>query len=75
MPEYADAQFRELAHIITRDIFSENPNVRWTDICELDEAKQLLQEAVVMPLRFPQFFTGLLSPWKGEEYKEHVARE
>ncbi len=65
MPDYPDAQFRELAHIITRDIFSENPNVRWSDIAELEEAKQLLQEAVVMPLRFPQFFTGLLSPWKG----------
>jgi katanin p60 ATPase-containing subunit A1 len=48
--------------------------VRWTDICELDEAKQLLQEAVVMPLRFPQFFTGLLSPWKGEKYKAHFVR-
>jgi len=65
MPEYADPQFRELAHVITRDIYSENPNVRWSDIIELDEAKQLLQEAIVMPLRFPQFFTGLLSPWKG----------
>jgi len=65
LPEYADAQFRELAHVITRDIFSSNPNVRWSDIAELEEAKQLLQEAVVMPLRFPQFFTGLLSPWKG----------
>lgn len=65
MPEYADAQFRELAHIITRDIFSENPNVRWKDVAELEDAKQLLKEAVVMPLKFPQFFTGLLSPWKG----------
>ena len=47
------------------DIFSENPNVRWNDIAELEEAKQLLKEAIVMPLKFPQFFTGLLSPWKG----------
>ena len=47
------------------DIFSENPNVRWHDIAELEEAKQLLKEAIVMPLKFPQFFTGLLSPWKG----------
>jgi hypothetical protein len=43
MPEYADAQFRELAHVITRDIYSENPNVRWNDIAELEEAKQLLK--------------------------------
>jgi katanin p60 ATPase-containing subunit A1 len=31
----------------------------------LGEAKRLLREAVVMPARFPQFFTGLLKPWRG----------
>merc|ERR1712093_854130 len=30
-----------------------------------ENAKSLLKEAVVMPLKFPQLFTGLLSPWKG----------
>ena len=28
-------------------------------------AKRLLKEAVVMPIKYPQLFTGLLSPWKG----------
>lgn len=58
-------QYRELAEDITRDIYQRNPNVRWNDIAELMEAKQLLKEAVVMPMKYPQFFTGLLSPWKG----------
>ena len=31
----------------------------------MGEAKRLLREAVVMPARFPQFFTGLLKPWRG----------
>jgi len=39
--------------------------VRWDDIAELHTAKQLLKEAVVMPLKYPQLFTGLLAPWKG----------
>jgi len=65
LPNFGSTQLNELASIITRDIFSSNPNVRWSSIAELDSAKQLLQEAVVMPIRFPQFFTGLLSPWKG----------
>lgn len=65
MPHFPSGQLRELAEVITRDIYMDNPNVRWTDIAELHEAKQLLKEAVVMPLKFPQFFTGLLSPWKG----------
>ncbi|KAH9331592.1 hypothetical protein KI387_003700, partial [Taxus chinensis] len=28
-------------------------------------AKHLLKEAVVMPIKYPKYFTGLLSPWKG----------
>lgn len=48
-----------------RDIFQKNPNVRWDDIVELQDAKRLLKEAVVMPTKYPQLFTGLLSPWCG----------
>jgi hypothetical protein len=66
LPFFGDnAEYRELASMITRDIFQENPNVRWTDIAELDEAKLLLQEAIVLPAKYPQIFSGLLSPWKG----------
>lgn len=43
----------------------DNPNVRFTDIVGLDEAKRLLKEAVLMPLKYPHFFTGILEPWKG----------
>lgn len=31
----------------------------------LDEAKRLLKEAVVYPIKYPELFSGLLSPWKG----------
>ena len=40
--------------------------VHWEDIAALGECKRLLKEAVVMPLRYPQLFTGLLSGWKGQ---------
>ncbi|KAL2334006.1 hypothetical protein Fmac_015219 [Flemingia macrophylla] len=36
----------------------EKPNVKWTDIMRLESTKQALQEAVILPLKFPQFFTG-----------------
>jgi len=39
--------------------------VRWDDVAELREAKQLLQEAVVLPLWMPDFFKGIRRPWKG----------
>lgn len=41
-----------------REIYQRNPNVRWSDVIELNEPKRLLKEAVVMPIKYPQLFTG-----------------
>ena len=62
---YTDPDSRALAGAITRDIYRHNPGVTWNDIVELKAAKRLLKEAVVMPIRYPELFTGLLAPWKG----------
>ncbi|CDR96062.1 ATPase, AAA family, putative [Babesia bigemina] len=43
----------------------QRPNVKWSDIAGLEAAKESLQEAVVLPLRFPNLFTGALKPWRG----------
>ncbi|KAK3098604.1 hypothetical protein FSP39_021166 [Pinctada imbricata] len=60
-----NSEWRELAQVISRDIYSENPNVKWDDIIGLEEAKRLSKEAVVYPIKYPQLFRGILSPWKG----------
>ena len=60
-----DAEMRQLAGIISREIYQESPNVYFDDIIALDEAKRLLCESIQLPLRFPSLFTGLLRPWKG----------
>jgi len=31
----------------------------------LEQAKSSLQEAVILPIKFPQFFTETVKPWKG----------
>lgn len=49
---------RELADVLERDIVQKNPNIRWDDIADLHEAKRLLEEAVVLPMLMPEFFTG-----------------
>ncbi|KAK1934370.1 ATPase, AAA family [Babesia divergens] len=41
------------------------PKVQWTDIAGLEAAKESLKEAVVLPIRFPNLFTGTLKPWRG----------
>ncbi len=39
--------------------------MKWDDVAGLESAKEALKEAVVLPIRFPQFFTGKRKPWKG----------
>ncbi|KAL7693553.1 putative AAA+ ATPase domain, ATPase, AAA-type, core, katanin p60 ATPase-containing subunit A-like 2 [Plasmopara halstedii] len=65
-PSFAlDSELRPIAETITREIFQKNPDVRWNNVVGLVETKRLLKEAVVMPLKYPQLFQGLLSPWTG----------
>lgn len=46
----------ELIEGVERDIVEGKVNVRWESIAGLDEAKHLLQEAVVLPLWMPDYF-------------------
>lgn len=46
-------------------ILEERPNVKWDDVAGLDLAKDALKEAVILPVKFPQFFTGKRKPWSG----------
>lgn len=39
--------------------------MRFSDISGLDQAKRLLKEAVLVPLKYPHFFQGILEPWRG----------
>ncbi|CAM6081721.1 unnamed protein product [Calypogeia fissa] len=65
LPEFSSTEMRELAESITRDIVRDTSDVGWDTIKGLENAKRLLKEAVVMPIKYPQYFTGLLTPWKG----------
>ncbi|XP_039070732.1 katanin p60 ATPase-containing subunit A-like 2 isoform X2 [Hibiscus syriacus] len=64
-PAFESAEMRALGESLSRDIVRGNPDVKWESIKGLEDAKRLLKEAVVMPIKYPKYFTGLLSPWKG----------
>ena len=38
---------------------------QWDDVAGLESAKDALKEAVILPVKFPQFFTGKRKPWSG----------
>jgi katanin p60 ATPase-containing subunit A1 len=56
---------KDLVEMIEKDILLTNPNVHWADIAGLDDAKALLEEAIVLPMLMPDFFQGIRRPWKG----------
>lgn len=51
--------------ILEKDIILRKPNVQWSKVAGLSEAKALLQEAMVLPVLMPDFFKGIRRPWKG----------
>ena len=65
LPPDLTEDLRELATLIKREIILENPNVSFKDIIGLETAKNIIEEALLWPMKYPQFFTGLLEPWKG----------
>ena len=54
-----------IIEIVERDIVDRDLGVTFDDIASLEEAKGLLNEAVVLPALIPDFFTGIREPWKG----------
>ncbi|XP_058057637.1 katanin p60 ATPase-containing subunit A1 isoform X3 [Anopheles bellator] len=54
-----------LIDTLEKDMLQKNPNVQWNDVAGLNEAKAILQEAVVLPVILPDFFRGIRRPWKG----------
>jgi len=60
-----DSETKKLRATLASVILSEKPNVSWDDVAGLDGAKESLQEAVFLPIRFPHMFTGKRTPWRG----------
>ena len=57
---------REIQPSALREVFVEIPNVRWTDIGGLEEAKRQLTEAVELPLKKPEIFAKMgIRPIRG----------
>jgi katanin p60 ATPase-containing subunit A1 len=45
-----------LVETIEKDILQRNPDVTWSKVAGLHEAKAILQEAMVLPILMPDFF-------------------
>lgn len=66
LPSFGDNfELRSLAASIQSEILDTSPEVNWDDVIALDDAKRLLKEAVILPMKYPDLFSGLLVPWRG----------
>ena len=45
---------RHFSSLLLRDIIRGSPDVNWETIKGLENAKRLLKEAVVMPIKYPK---------------------
>lgn len=55
----------ELIERLEKEIVDRNPKVSFEDIADLDNAKKILKEAVILPILMPEYFIGIRRPWKG----------
>eukprot|EP00756_Hemistasia_phaeocysticola_P008688 Hpha_TRINITY_DN14699_c0_g1::TRINITY_DN14699_c0_g1_i1::g.47595::m.47595/K12196/VPS4; vacuolar protein-sorting-associated protein 4 len=60
-----DEEADKMRSAIESAIVATKPNVPWSKVAGLERAKEALQEAVVLPMKFPQLFSGKRKPWKG----------
>lgn len=60
-----DSEKEKLRSALGSSIMVERPNIKWDDVAGLEGAKDALKEAVILPVKFPQFFTGKRKPWSG----------
>jgi vacuolar protein-sorting-associated protein 4 len=60
-----DGETQKLRAMLSSIVLVTKPNVPWAAVAGLEEAKEALKEAVILPLKFPKLFTGARKPWKG----------
>lgn len=61
------SDWKSMTEMIYRDIVRRDLCVKWDEIVGLDEAKQILQESVIFPMKYPQLFRRI-QPWRGSCY-------
>lgn len=63
--EKDDSENAKFKEALMAAIVQEKPNIKWEDVAGLEMAKKTLQEAIILPVKFPDIFVGIRKPWKG----------
>ncbi|XP_016980265.1 katanin p60 ATPase-containing subunit A-like 2 [Drosophila rhopaloa] len=61
---FSSLDWQSLAELVKTSILQENIKLRWSDVCGNQRAIELIKEAVLTPIEFPQLFAHGLKPWR-----------
>lgn len=56
--------WKEMTEIIFKDVVRKDLCVKWDDIKGQDDAKMIMHESVIFPMKYPQLFSRC-EPWRG----------
>ncbi|KAH8276537.1 hypothetical protein KR044_011262 [Drosophila immigrans] len=61
---FASLEWQALAELVKTSVLSEDLKLRWADVCGNQSAIELVKEAVLTPIEYPQLFAHGLKPWR-----------
>ncbi|ALC48833.1 CG10793 [Drosophila busckii] len=61
---FVTPEWQLLAQLVKTSILSEDIKLKWSDICGNQQAIELVKEAVLTPIDYPQLFAHGLKPWR-----------
>ncbi|XP_022211740.2 katanin p60 ATPase-containing subunit A-like 2 [Drosophila obscura] len=61
---FSSLDWQLLAELVKTTILREDTPLRWSDVCGNQRAIELIKEAVITPIEYPQLFAHGLKPWR-----------
>ncbi|XP_030381404.1 katanin p60 ATPase-containing subunit A-like 2 [Scaptodrosophila lebanonensis] len=61
---FASLDWQVIAELVKTTIMHGDSKLRWADVCGNQHAIELIKEAVITPLEYPQLFAQGLKPWR-----------
>ncbi|BFG02595.1 katanin p60 ATPase-containing subunit A-like 2 [Drosophila madeirensis] len=61
---FSSLDWQLLAELVKTSILREDILLRWSDVCGNQRAIELIKEAVLTPIEYPQLFAHGLKPWR-----------
>lgn len=58
------SDWKEMTEMIFKDVVQKDLCVKWDDVMGQEDAKQIIQESVIFPIKYPHLFARV-QPWKG----------